>query len=142
MTNTPKAVVERFLAANRSLDVDGMFAEIGPDAVWSFPTAPPGAPREVSGKETNRQFFDSLRPMWATYDLTFSEVHPLADDPERVVAHYASDGRLIDGTVYRNTYLSLVTVRDGKIVHWIEFCDPGPLADGVKTLYSGRNSAS
>ena len=132
--NTPCAVVERFLAANRRLDVDAMFEEIGSEARWLFPAAPPGAPREVSGKETNRAFFESLRPMWRAFDLTFVEVHPLADEESRVVAHYASAGTLIDGSPYSNTYLSLVTVEGGKIVEWIEFCDAAPLERGVGVL--------
>ncbi len=128
------SVVERFLTANKSLDVDGMFAEIDEDAVWRFPAGPPGAPPEVCGKSVNRAFFESMRPMWETFDLTFAEVHPHADDPERVTAFYASSGSLIDGSPYRNTYLSRVRVSDGKIVEWIEFCDPEPLKRGAAVL--------
>jgi len=131
---TPRAVVERFLEANAALDVDGMFDEIGEDAVWSFPAAPAGAPREMAGKRNNRDFFESLLPMWKTFGLPHREVHPLEDDPERVVAYYASKASLVDGTAYENTYLSLVTVRGGKIVHWIEFCDPEPLERGVAAM--------
>jgi len=135
----PRAVVERFLAANAALDVDGMFEEIAEDAVWSFPAAPPGAPREMRGKAANRAFFESLVPMWTSFSLPQRDVHALAGDPHRVVAHYASSGSLIDGSPYSNTYLSLVTVRDGKIVHWIEFCDAEPLSRGVATLMQMRS---
>jgi ketosteroid isomerase-like protein len=138
---SPRAVVERFLTANGSLDVDAMFQEIGPDAVWSFPAGPPGAPREIRGKDINRAFFESIRPMWGTFDLTFVEVHPLADDPDRVVAFYASTGSLIDGSPYSNTYLSLVTVHGGEIVQWIEFSDPEPLKRGAAVLQAA-NAAS
>jgi ketosteroid isomerase-like protein/quinol monooxygenase YgiN len=134
----PCAVVERFLAANAVLDVDAMFEEIADDAVWSFPAAPPGAPREVRGKPTNRAFFESLVPMWTSFGLPQREVHALADDPHRVIAYYASSGSLIDGSPYGNTYLSLVTVRGGKIAHWIEFCDAAPLSRGVATLAHAR----
>lgn len=130
----PRVVVERFLDANDVLDVDGMFEEIGDEAVWSFPAAPAGAPREMAGKQANREFFESLLPMWKTFRLPHREVHALEDDSARVVAYYSSDASLVDGSEYRNTYLSLVTVRDGKIVHWIEFCDPGPLERGVATM--------
>lgn len=136
----PRAVVERFLDANDALDVDAMFAEIGDDAVWSFPAAPAGAPREMAGKQNNREFFESLLPMWKTFSLPHREVHALEDDAERVVASYASKASLVDGSEYRNTYLSLVTVRDGKIVHWIEFCDPGPLERGVATMLRSREN--
>ena len=132
--DTAPAVVERFLTANDALDVDGMFAEIAPDAVWAFPTAPAGAPAEVAGKAGNRAFFESLRPGWTAFRLTRRDVLPLAGDPERVIAHYASEGTLIDGSPYANTYLCLVHVRDGQIVRWTEFCDPAPLARAVGAL--------
>ncbi len=131
---SPRAVVERFLAANKVLDVDGMFEEIGEDARWVFPAAPEGAPREVAGKAANRAFFESILPMWTAFELTFTDVSALAGDSSRVVAHYASTATLVDGSPYANTYLSLVTVRDGKIVEWIEFCDPAPLVRGVGVL--------
>jgi ketosteroid isomerase-like protein len=133
---SPRAVVERFLAANSALDVDGMFEEIGPDVRWVFPAAPPGAPREVTGKETNRAFFESILPMWRAFRLTFTDVHALAGDGARVVAHYASTGTLLDGSPYANSYLSLVTVEDGKIVEWIEFCDAEPLVRGIGVLHA------
>ena len=132
--HTPQAVVERFLTANDALDVDGMFAEIAADATWAFPTAPAGAPAEVTGKADNRAFFEALRPVWTAFRLTRREVCPLAGDPERVIAHYASEGTLNDGSPYANTYLCLVRVRNGQIVHWTEFCDPAPLARAVAAL--------
>jgi ketosteroid isomerase-like protein len=132
--SSARAVVERFLAANTVLDVDGMFEEIGPEARWVFPAAPPGAPREVSGKDRNRAFFESLRPMWTAFELTFTDVNALAGGDSRVVAHYASRGTLLDGSQYTNTYLSLVTVKGGEIVEWIEFCDAAPLERGVDVM--------
>jgi ketosteroid isomerase-like protein len=129
-----RVVVERFLSAVAKLDVDAMFEEIGADAVWKFPTGPQGAPREIRGKATNREFFERMRPMWSAFSLTFTDVHTLEGESDRVVAHYASSGRLRDGSPYENTYLSLVTVRAGKIAEWIEFSDPEPLARGAAVL--------
>jgi len=139
---SPRAVVERFLLANKRLDVDAMFAEIATDAVWVFPTAPTGAPDQVVGKDANREFFDSLRPMWTSFDLKYIEIHPLADDDERVVAQYASTGELLDGSAYSNTYLSLVTVRRGAIVRWVEFCHPAPLERGVAVMLAQREAGT
>ena len=98
-------------------------------------------PREVSGKETNRGFFESILPMWQSFRLTFVDVQALAGDGSRVVAHYASEATLIDGSPYANEYLSLVTVEDGKIVRWVEFCDPAPLERGIRVLFGGTAAA-
>ena len=135
LTNDATFTVTAFLEANTVLDVDGMFAVIDPDAVWEFPAGPPGAPRRVQGWQNNRDFFEMLKPMWADFALTRWEVHPVAGDPSLVVAHYASHGTLLDGSPYQNSYLSLVTVRSGRIVRWIEFCDPAPLARGIGVMH-------
>jgi ketosteroid isomerase-like protein len=108
------------------LDVEAMFAEQAPDVVCSFPTAP-GGPQEIRGWDTNRFFYSTyIRPMTPTFAITRMDVHALADDPERVVAEYASDGTMVDGSRYQNRYLALGTVRNGKIQEWTEYLDPAP----------------
>jgi ketosteroid isomerase-like protein len=134
-TGDAPRIVMAFLEANTILDVDGMFAVIDSDAVWEFPAAPQGAPRRVQGWQQNRDFFEVLKPMWTDFALTHSVVYAVADDPSLVVAHYKSHGTLLDGSSYDNSYLSLVTVRSGRIVRWIEFCDPAPLIQGIRIMH-------
>lgn len=135
---TATGTVDRFLRANSMLDVDGMFAEIAEDAVWEFPTAPAGAPRSVAGWAENRAFFESLLPMWRRFRLLRWEVLELSGDP-RILAMYESEGTLLDGSPYANRYLSLVTVADGRIARWVEFCDPSPLQRGVEAMLRQRD---
>lgn len=124
---SPQAIVERSLQAQSRMDVERMFAEMAPDFTLVFPAAP-GGPREITGLETIRTFFTTVtRLMTPTFALTRIAVHALADDPERVVAEFAAEGTMVDGTPYQNSYLALVTVRDGKIQHWIEYFNPAPL---------------
>jgi ketosteroid isomerase-like protein len=130
---SPTAVVERFLHAMSRRDVEAMFAELAQDVICAFPTAP-GGPQEIRGRDTNRAFYTTSRPMWSTFSLTQIAVHVLADDPERVVAEFASDGSLVDGSPYQNRYLALGTVRDGMIERWTEFSDPAPLQRGLAAL--------
>lgn len=124
----PTAVVERFLRALSRRDVEAMFAENAPDITCAFPTAP-GGPQEIMGWDTNRAFYSTvIRPMTPAFALTRIAVHALADDPERVVAEFESEGTLVDGSPYRNRYLTLGTVGDGLIQYWTEFSDPEPRA--------------
>lgn len=109
-------------------------AELAPDVVCEFPTAPGAGPRSATGIDANRTLYGTLRPMWATFTLTRTAVHPVGDDPHRVLAEFVSDGTLLDGTAYRNTYLAVGTIHNGKITHWQEFSDPAPLDRGVKVL--------
>lgn len=132
-------MVERFLAANDALDVDGMFKEIGEDLVWSFAAAPAGP--EGNGWQAEQP--QLLRV--AASDV--EEVQAPSPRSARTGRRPGARGRLLRlGRVarrrseYKNTYLSLVRVRDGKIVHWIEFSDPGPLERGLATMLRSRGS--
>jgi ketosteroid isomerase-like protein len=137
---SPIAVVERFLQAMSDRDVDAMFAENAPDLVASFPTAP-GGPQVIRGWDTNRSFYSTyIRPMWSTYAITRRELHALADDPNRIVVEYASVGSMVDGTPYQNRYLSLATVRNGKITEWTEYSDPAPIERAMAALSRAREA--
>jgi ketosteroid isomerase-like protein len=68
-------------------------------------------------------------------------VHPLGDDPEQAVAEFASEGTLLNGSPYRNTYLALSVVRDGKIRYWQEFSDPAPPQRGLTVMQTARATA-
>ena len=136
--SSPQAIVERSLQAQSRLDVEGMFAEMAPDFTIVFPAAP-GGPREVTGLETVREFFTNVtRHMTPTFVLTHIAVHPLADDPERVVAEFAAKGAMMDGQPYENSYLALVTVRDGKIQRWIEYFNPEPVELALAALQAAQ----
>lgn len=136
--SSPQAVVERSLHAQSRGDVDGMFAEMAPDLTIVFPAAP-GGPREVTGRETVREFFTTVtQHLTPTFALTNIAVHPLADDPQRVVAEFAAEGAMVDGQPYANSYLALVTVRDGKIQRWIEFFNPAPVERALAALQAAQ----
>jgi ketosteroid isomerase-like protein len=133
--NGPVAVTERFLQALSALDAPAMFGELSEDATCEFPACPPGAPRQFVGRAACEGFFSTMiRPMWSVFALTDVTVTALAGDPERAVAEYTSDGLLLDGSPYHNTYLSMFTVRDGKIQMWREYFDPDPLVRGIGVL--------
>jgi ketosteroid isomerase-like protein len=76
--------------------------------------------------------------MWIEFELTRWAAHPIG--PEQVVAEYASRGRNLDGSEYRNTYLAMATVRNGEITRWQEFFDPAPVirSAGIAATVRGR----
>jgi uncharacterized protein len=55
-------------------------------------------------------------------------------DPAKDVAvlEYASEGRTVDGNrPYTNRYISVVTLRDGLIVHWRDYLNPVAVFDAL-----------
>jgi ketosteroid isomerase-like protein len=139
-----EAVVQRFLDALSARDLDAMCAELAPQATVAFPAAPEGAPQEVHGADANRKFLATILPMWTSLALTRTVVRALRDDPEQVIAEYESEGTLLDGSPYRNSYLTRAVVRSGQIELWREFFDPAPLVRALAALHgsaSGRGGS-
>jgi hypothetical protein len=135
--STTVAVVQRFMDAMAGLDIEAMLAESADDILVQLPAAPPGLPREAVGKAEFTGFLAGVSTLWTSFSLIRCAVHPLADQPDRAVAEYASDSVNSDGSPYRNTYLSIATVRDGKLVNFQEFFDPTPVIHSVHVLATG-----
>jgi ketosteroid isomerase-like protein len=134
MSDDTTFVVQRFLDALGVLDVERMLADVANDIVVQMPTAPPGLPRQVAGKADFTQMLAGMSLMWTSFSLTRCAVHPLADDPARAVVEYASDSVNSDGSPYRNTYLSIATVKDGKLTNFQEFFDAAPVMQSLAAL--------
>jgi ketosteroid isomerase-like protein len=116
--------VELFLSALNTLDIAGLLAAVSDDFTLELQTAPEGLPRAVTSKTAFREVMKGVTAMWAEFELTRWAAYPVESD--RVVAEYASRGKNLDGSDYRNTYLAMATVRNGKITRWQEFFDPAP----------------
>ena len=105
--------------------VDGrhFFDLLADDVVFEFIITVPDYPRQVAGR-------DNLIELYRGYQSTFFldrcfdlRVHR-ADD-STVTLEYASEGKVVrTGRPYGNRYISVVTIKDRKIVHWRDYLDP------------------
>jgi ketosteroid isomerase-like protein len=105
--------------------VDGshFFDLLADDVVFEFIITVPDYPRLVAGR-------DNLIELYRGYQSTFFldrcfdlRVHRAEDST--VTLEYASEGKVVrTGRPYGNRYISVVTVKDRKIVHWRDYLDP------------------
>jgi ketosteroid isomerase-like protein len=114
-------VIEEGLAG--LVDGSHFFDLLADDVVFEFIITVPDYPRLVAGR-------DNLIELYRGYQLTFFldrcfdlRVHR-ADD-STVTLEYASEGKVVrTGRPYGNRYISVVTIKDRKIVHWRDYLDP------------------
>ena len=105
--------------------VDGghFFDLLAEDAVFEFIITVPGYPRRVTGR-------DDLIELYRGYQSTFFldrcfDLRIHRSDDSTVTLEYASEGKVTaTGRPYGNRYISVVTIKDRKIVHWREYLDP------------------
>jgi ketosteroid isomerase-like protein len=126
MPHSPaREVVERFLAA--ALDPSGeTLADLyGDMVVIEMPFAPPGFPNrtETTNSELRARFRGGAAAR--VYDKIDGVVLYETTDPEVIIVEYDVHGhRAADGEPFVLSYLNIMTIRNGKIVHSRDHTDP------------------
>ncbi|WP_433512690.1 nuclear transport factor 2 family protein [Nonomuraea sp. CA-143628] len=134
---TPREVVDRFLRAS----VDGGLADMyAPDVVIEIPFAPPGIPRRSQGREELRARFKAAEGVLRWERTENVLVHETAD-PEVVIVEYDIHGSLVaSGRSVVLSYIMVIRVRDGLIVHSRDYGNPMGMEEFREELMSALNS--
>ncbi len=97
----------------------GLFAE---DVVFEFPYAPGGLPKRLEGVAALAAHLERLGPL-----LTFGpmELGAVCTDGATVVFEFSCTGEGVEtGAPYNQDYISVVTLRDGRIVRYRDYWNP------------------
>jgi uncharacterized protein len=121
-------VIEQYFDIMNRLDIGALGDLLTEDVVVRLPFAPAPVPQRTEGRDAVLALyggFPSLVSPLGFHDRTVLPVgQPLAT-PGEYVAEYRSDCTMLStGQPYRNSYISLFTVRDGQLAAIAEFFDP------------------
>jgi uncharacterized protein len=104
------------------------------DVVVEYMITVPGYPRKVEGR-------DALVELYRNYGDTIvqngsSDVFAYHDREKSVtVLEYTIHGTTVhNGKPYLNRFISVITVKDRKIVHWRDYLDPLLVIDAFKDM--------
>jgi ketosteroid isomerase-like protein len=139
-----KEIVTKFLEAEAKQDVQGMAAVLAENIVFEMPFALPGLPNRVEGKGTVVEFLEQFlgkeRGMFTGWDLHNIRIYP-GGDPDLFFAELDGQGVVAkSGYQYRQKYIILFRVSDGRISQWREYLNPIPLQEAIASLQSGQVS--
>ncbi len=100
------------------------------DAVIEFPFALPGRPARFEGRE---QFLEFAQPEQAALPVRFDDIRDVVihdtTDPEVIVVEYVMAGTFTTtGQQAEAPFVSVLRVRDGRIVLWREYQNPLAMA--------------
>jgi uncharacterized protein len=112
-------------------DGDHFFDLITEDTVFEYVITVPGYPRRVVGRAAVAELYRPYGEIIALDRCFDLAVH---HDREAgvVVLEYASEGRVVgSGAVYRNRYISVLTVVDRKVTRWRDYLDPIAVFDAI-----------
>ena len=99
------------------------FDLLADDVIFEFIITVPDYPRRVEGREKLIELYRSYRTVFFL-DRCF-DLHVHRADDSTVTLEYASEGKAVaTDRPYSNRYISVVTIRNSKIVHWRDYLDP------------------
>jgi ketosteroid isomerase-like protein len=122
-------IVEQAVA--ELVDGEHYFDMLADDVVFEYVITVPGYPRRVVGRDAVANLYRPYGDMFVLNRCYDVAVH---HDRETgvVVIEYASDGKVVStGKPYGNRYISVLTIKDRKIVRWRDYLDPIVVFDAV-----------
>lgn len=131
MTAADEQVIRSYLDAVGALAVADVAPLFHDDGRVLLPYAPLGIPREVAGQAAIGEYYESLPQMIGALNFSGYRIQA-TQTPGEYVAEYTSHASMRGtGATYRNTYITKVTVTDGKIAELTEFFDPLRLVEAM-----------
>lgn len=101
---------------------DGMLDLFADDVVFEFPYAPDGLPKWLEGRAALAAHLARIGPLLSFWTMELGNVHAAG---ETVVIEFSCTGQgTATGVPYNQTYISVVTLRDGRIAHYRDYWNP------------------
>ena len=105
------------------VDGDHYFDTIAPDAVFEFRYHFPGYPTKVVGREALMALYSGYGAGMRLHGAGALMVN-ISRTPGVVILEYEVQGNAVgSGKVYENRFISVVTIKDRKIVAWRDYMD-------------------
>ena len=106
------------------VDGETYFDFLADDFVFEFPFALPGWPATIEGRAAVIAYFEGYGDRFQL-DRADGLVTHLSRDPGVVILEYQSHGHAVPtGGPYSNHYLSVIYIKDRRIVRWRDYWNP------------------
>jgi len=112
-------------------DGEDYFDLLADDVVVEYVVSVPGYPKRVDGRQA---VIDLYRGYDDFMSIRSADGLRVYHDPDAavVVLEYEVHGRTVEsGRPYDNRFVSIITVKDGKVTHWRDYLDPIAIFDAT-----------
>jgi len=117
-------VFKRFLHYSETNRWDDLADLYSVDSIIEIPFVPPGVPTTSQGREVHRARFKQIATLLRFTSASSVRLHQTID-PDVVIGEYDLSGEVIsNGKTFTLTYIMVVTVKDGEIVHSRDYGNP------------------
>jgi ketosteroid isomerase-like protein len=112
-------------------DGEDYFDLLADDVVFEYIISVPGYPRRVEGRQNVIDLYSGYGDFMTMHTADNLRVYR---DPEAsvVVLEYEVHGQSVrTGRPYDNRFVSIITVKDGRVTHWRDYLDPIAVFDAA-----------
>jgi ketosteroid isomerase-like protein len=121
---TARDIFDRHLRLLLDKDMEGWTELFAEDARFELPFSPAGYPKSLEGKAAIRDYIKDYPDHIDLHDFVDVAVH-LTDNPDVLIAEMRAEGRVVaTGEPYRMRYISVITLKDGKIANFRDYWNP------------------
>lgn len=94
------------------------------DAVMEFPYAPPGLTQRLEGRAALAEYISGLVNIIKVESMTLSVIHHTTQPGVLILEFEGAASSVQTGNLYNQIYISVITLRDGYIVHYRDYWNP------------------
>ncbi len=117
-------MLRRGLGDRLDATADSFVDMVADDVVMEFPYATPGMVTQLKSKAAIAEHLQNLGGMLAFDRMSEPAVHA-STDPDVFVLEFTGHGKGVEtGEPYDQDYISVIRLRDGKIVHYRDYWNP------------------
>lgn len=105
-------------------DTEAMVDLCADDVVFEFPFAPPGRPTRVEGKPALSDYLQSISGRRHIEGVRDLEIHETVKPDVAIIEMTLTGTVTATGAPYEQSYVSVLTVRDGLIARYRDYWNP------------------
>jgi ketosteroid isomerase-like protein len=120
--------VQRLLEGISSLDIERVLDVLHDDLRFELMYLPTGGKSSVVTKDYLRTSLPDTLGRFTDWSIWMTSSYS-TPNPEVIITEWESEGHLKSGAVYRNRYIGIQEIKDGKLFRWREYANPSPMVD-------------
>jgi len=125
-------------ALHEKLDpsVESFIDMVAPDGVMEFPYAPEGAVKKIEGSEALAKYLLSVSEVISIGEISKPTVHQTLDQNVVILEFECAGHGLKTGRAYNQRYISVITLKNGKIQRYLDYWNPIIALEAIGDLSS------
>ncbi len=115
-------------------EADSFIEMMAEDCIMEFPFAPANGVQAIHGRENLANYLGEASKLLTVTSFSRPTVHATGD-PDVVILEFTCNGKALQtDKPYNQRYISVITLKDGEIVHYSDYWNPIVVMEALGAL--------